>query len=137
MSIQSRIRDINAVYQSSFTREIYRRDKTHFVYQVKSEHNPDNQYQVIVTWTKQNNILTATTFLYSYEPQYENGNHPANNNGTIAYQVLGALKKAAKISGKRLAFCENYENAKRLLNLGGELIAIKNQVGSTVWAVIK
>lgn len=138
MSIKSRIKDINSVVRNPLTREVYRRDKTHFAYHVQSAHNPDVPYQVIVTWTKQAGILTATTFLYSYEPQYEDGNHPANNNGTICYQVLGALKKAALADGKSLHVRAKLSNAKIYQKIyGGQLVAIKNDAGTTVWGIVK
>ena len=46
--------------------------------------------------------------------------------------VLGMLKGAMKIS-----FCKSYEDAKRLSNLGGSVVLIKNNGKASVWGVVR
>jgi len=46
--------------------------------------------------------------------------------------VLGMLKGALKIS-----FCKSYKDAKRLSNLGGRVVCIKNEGSAVQWGVVK
>lgn len=64
--------------------------------------------------------------------------HPANvNSYTVDYMSIGALKGAAKRSGKLLSVCKNEASARRLLHLGGELLKISNRGSGVIWATVR
>lgn len=130
MSVQSRIDKINQIAQ--ITREVYRRDSSHKVYHVDSLRT-GKPYQVIADTKMEAGIMVIDTFLFSFD--HKEQPHPANQSKHICYQVLGALKFAAKKAGYILSECNNYDDAKRVARFGGKMVLIRNQGRGVVWAV--
>lgn len=97
----------------------------------------DKPYQVFIELTKEDNILTINAKLYSFEAKYHLWQHPANVCGVVCYQVLGAIKAAAKAEGKAVSFCETFEDMVKLLNFGGVPLKIRNMGRGTVWGVVR
>jgi len=132
MSLQTRKHKINQVAQSDATRLVYERNKFHKTYHVDSVRTGE-PFQVIFNWSK-NGTLVLEAELFSFSQQ----EHPANRSHTVCYQVLGSAKKMARENGKTLSVCKDYQSAKRLLRLGGELVKIVNKShNGVVWSVVK
>ena len=62
-----------------------------------------------------------------------------NSNGTVCYHVLAAIKYRVAKRDKVLSLPEDGEqlNAKKLLNLGGLLVKIRNQAGKGIWGAVR
>lgn len=120
--------------KSPTTRKIHSSSKFSQVWHIDSVRT-GKPYQVRLVWSKVGGIKTLTGQLISFDPQEQP--HPANQSHIICYQVLAAAKRMAQEAGKILSLCKSKEAAKTLLRLGGELIAIKNQNDSIVWATVR
>jgi len=66
-------------------------------------------------------------------------NCKGNNNGTVCYHSLAAIEHRVNVAGKTLVKPEDGElaSAIKLLNLGGVLVKLTNQAGSSKWGVVK
>ncbi len=142
MTIKNRLSKINAVANDERTRQVHDSGNGRKSYQVYSTRT-DAPYQVLVEWSK-SVVLEVKAQLYTFnhkEKINQRGNHPVDFcKTTVCYQALGALKAAAKVAGKVLSVClgkDGYKNAKRLLNLGGQLVKISNLGNGVVWAVVR
>lgn len=134
MTIQTRKPKLNQMLDT--VNEIYRRNDKHRVYSVTSL-TSGKPYQVITDWSCEDGTVTINCKLFSFEAKYQ-FNHPANNSQHICCQFLASVKWAARQAGKVLSIPDSgsFKDAKRLLNLGGQLVRIVNQNG-VVWGVAR
>lgn len=134
MTVQTRKPKINQILKN--TREIYRRNWYHRVYSVKSDDKP---YQVITDWSiSADKVITIRCKLFSFEAKYFQFRHPANISQSVCSHFLASVKLAARQAGKVLSLPKDgeYKSAKRLLNLGGNLVRVTNGNG-VIWGVVR
>lgn len=134
----NRLSKINQIANSETTRKIFTASTTKSVWHVDSLRT-GKPYQVTLEWSKNGAIAVLSGSLYTFDhKEAKDGNHPANSgNSSICYQVLGAAKRMASEKGKSLSFCKSEKDAKRLSNLGGDVIKIVKPSGKIQWAVVK
>lgn len=135
---------VQKAYKAKTTMLVYARNKAHKVYHIDSI-GSGQPYQIFLDWEKKSGVLTLRTYVWSYDPKlchpkFDNlpkKEHPANYNKTICHMSLAAAKKAARDAGKVLSVCKSLAIAKKLLNLGGQLVRITNMSGASVWATVR
>lgn len=99
-------------------------------------------HNVKIFWHYENGVKVGDVQMITYTPEDmiegQWGMHKANDSShTLCYQMLGALKYAAKKANKSISFCDSERKAKKLLNFGGEMIILRVAGGGTVWAVVR
>jgi hypothetical protein len=65
---------------------------------------------------------------------YGNADCPSRQ---VCYHTLAAIMKAAREVNMRVIWCSSEANARRLLNLGGQVFYVTNNHGKKAWGIVK